>query len=193
MPKLELNTERELVERFVSGDQMAFEILFHRYKSKLNGFVLKFAPSQLDADDVVQRVFIKLWTQREKVNPDRAFVSFIFTIARHEVVDQLRKGITRKLYFVGNEAMIDLHVTDQEEGDWRKELEDKVVALIENLPERRKQIFRMSRFEGLSYKQIAGRLEISENTVDSQIRHALNYIRKELTKAQIMLFSIFFK
>ena len=149
--------------------------------------------SPSDADDIVQRVFIKLWIHRDKVNPDKSFASFLFVIARHEAIDQLRAAIGRKLYLFGDAAMRDLQIVETEEEDTHRELEEKVNMLIEGLPDRRRQIFKLSRFEGLSYKQIAAKLGITENTVDTQIRHSLKFLRDKLTKTQLILFSFFFE
>jgi RNA polymerase sigma-70 factor (ECF subfamily) len=71
------------------------------------------------------------------------------------------------------------------------EAEEKLQKLINEIPERRREIFRLSRFEGLSYKQIAERLNISENTVDSQIRNALAFLRKEFRKIVVLAFLYF--
>jgi len=193
LSRIELNTEKDLVTRFISGDQLAFELLFHRYKNKLNGFVMKLAPSHIDSDEVVQKVFIKVWMQRDKVKPEKSFSSFLFTIAKHELVDQLRTAINRKIYFVGNEMISDLQISDSSHETAKMELEEKVTGIIEKLPERRRQIFEMSRYKGLTYKQIASELGITENTVDTQIRLALNYIRKEITRVSLVLVLIFSK
>ena len=71
--------------------------------------------------------------------------------------------------------------------------EEKLQKLINEIPERRREIFRLSRFEGLSYKQIAQRLNITENTVDSQIRNALNFLREEFRKMVILWFLFLFQ
>lgn len=193
MAKFELHTDRDLVVRFIAGDQMAFELLFHRYKNKVNGFVLKAAPSQIDPDEVVQNVFIKIWLQRDKINPDKSFSAFLFTIARHELVDQLRGAVTRKLYFVGDEMISDLQLAEAASDSNRMELEEKVQSLIGELPERRRQMFELSRYKGLSYKQIAAQLGVTENTVDTQIRLALKFLREEVLKFRFLLFSLFSK
>ncbi len=69
---------------------------------------------------------------------------------------------------------------------------ERVFELVDHLPEKRARIFRMSKEEGLTYKEIAQQLNISENTVDTQIRHSLNYLRKEMLKFQKIVL-IFFK
>lgn len=193
MAKLEWHTDRDLVLRLIAGEQMAFELLFHRYKNKVNGFVVKAAPSQIDPDEVVQKVFIKIWMQRDKINPDKSFSSFLFTIARHELVDQLRTAVNRKLYFVGDEMISDLQLSEPSADTIRIELEEKVHRLITELPERRRQMFELSRYKGLSYRQIAAQLDVSENTVDTQIRLALKFLREEVLKFRFLLFSLFSK
>lgn len=193
MTTLKLHTDRELIVRFVAGDQLAFELLFHRYKHKLNGFVLKLAPSQIDADEVVQNVFIKIWVQRAKIDPDKSFSSFLFTIARHELTDQLRSAVSRKMYYVGPEMIADLQMPEPSADSVRIELEEKVRSLIGELPERRRQMFELSRYKGLSYRQIAAQLGVSENTVDTQIRLALRFLRDEVARFRFFLFSAFSK
>ncbi|PCH67915.1 MAG: hypothetical protein COC06_10465 [Bacteroidales bacterium] len=185
--KLNLYNESDLIVRLNANDQFAFEVLFYKYKNKLKGFVIKLAPSQVDSDEIVQKVFIKVWVQRTKIDPRKSFSSFLFTIAKNEVIDQLRSSISKRIYFMGHEAIADLNISDQSVNETQLELEQKVVELIKKIPERRRQIFELSRYDGLSYKQIAKELNISENTVDTQIRKSLNYLREELRKIKILL------
>ena len=187
MSKLHLHNENELVARLKANDQFAFEVLFYKYKNKLKGFVIKLAPPQIDADEIVQTVFIKIWLQKDKIDPRKSFSSFLFTIAKNEVMDQLRSSISKRIYFMGDGLIEDLNISDQSGNDAQMELEQKVAELIKKMPERRRQIFELSRYDGLSYKQIARELNISENTVDTQIRKSLNYLREELRKIRILL------
>jgi RNA polymerase sigma-70 factor (ECF subfamily) len=99
--------------------------------------------------------------------------------------------VNRKLYFVSEHFQKDLPVDEGFEITSEQNAEEKLQELINQIPERRREIFRLSRFEGLSYKQIAEKLHISENTVDSQIRNALAFLRKEFRKI-IAIFIIFF-
>ncbi|MBL4561500.1 MAG: RNA polymerase sigma-70 factor [Labilibaculum sp.] len=187
MNKLNRYNENDLIVRLNANDQFAFEVLFYKYKNKLKGFVIKLAPSQVDSDEIVQKVFIKVWVQRTKIDPRKSFSSFLFTIAKNEVIDQLRSSISKRIYFMGHEAIADLNISDQSVNETQLELEQKVTELIKKIPERRRQIFELSRYDGLSYKQIAKELNISENTVDTQIRKSLNYLREELRKIKILL------
>ncbi len=172
---------------------MAFELLFHRYKNRLKGFVRSIAPPQVEAEEIVQKVFIKVWLQREKIDPTKSFPSFLFTVAKNELIDQLRQAVNKRLYFVGDELLIDLEVGESTAEDERNQLAQSVLDLIQKLPERRRQIFELSRFHGLSYKQIAAQTGITENTVDTQIRHALKYLREEVARLRLVLLFIFSK
>jgi RNA polymerase sigma-70 factor (ECF subfamily) len=134
-----------------------------------------------------------VWINRERINPDKEFQSYLFTIAKNLVLDQLKSAVNRRLYFVDEMFQKDLLIDDVSEESFAIEHEERLMKLLEQIPERRREIFCLNKFEGLSYKQIALRLNISENTVDSQIRNALDYIRKEFKTRMILFFFRFFK
>ena len=192
MEKL-LHTEKELVKKLKDGDSFAFEVLFYKYRNKVKGFAVKLVPAQIDPEEIVQEVFVKLWLKKEAINPEKDFQSYLFSIAKHLVIDHLKSAVNRKLYFVGEHFQQDLLVEEGLEAPLPEDAEEKLQKLIDEIPERRREIFRLSRFEGLSYKQIADRLQISENTVDSQIRNALAFLRKEFRKMALLIFLYFFQ
>ena len=191
MEKL-LHTEKELVNKLKEGDSFAFEVLFYKYRNKVKGFSVKLAPAQIDPEEIVQEVFVKVWIKKEFINPDKDFQSYLFSIAKHLVIDHLKSAVNRKLYFVGEHFQQDILADEGIENSITEDAEEKLQKLINEIPERRREIFRLSRFEGLSYKQIAERLNISENTVDSQIRNALNFLRKEIRKIVVLAFLYLF-
>lgn len=191
MEKL-LHTEKELVTKLKEGDSFAFEVLFYKYRNKVKGFAVKMVPTQVDPEEIVQEVFVKLWLKKEFINPDKDFQSYLFSIAKHLIIDHLKSAVNRKLYFVGEHFQNDLLVDEGLDNLMPADAEEKLQKLINEIPERRREIFRLSRFEGLSYKQIAEKLNISENTVDSQIRNALAFLRKEFRKMVVLAFLYFF-
>lgn len=188
-----LHTDQELATKLKGGDSIAFELLFYKYKNKVKGFVCKLAPTRIAADDIVQEVFVRVWINKERINPEKEFQSYLFTIAKNLVLDQLKSAVNRRLYFVDDMFQKDLLIDDVSEESFAIEHEERLMKLLEQIPERRREIFCLNKFEGLSYKQIAKRLNISENTVDSQIRNALDYIRKKFKTRIILLFFRFFK
>lgn len=186
-----LHTEKELVKKLKEGDSFAFEVLFYKYRNKVKGFAIKLVPAQIDPEEIVQEVFVKLWLKKEAVDPEKDFQSYLFSIAKHLVLDHLKSAVNRKLYYVGEHFQQDLLADEGIEHSITEDAEAKLQKLINKIPERRREIFLLSRFEGLSYKQIAERLNISENTVDSQIRNALAFLRKEFRKMAILGFLFF--
>jgi len=186
-----LHTEKELVKKLKEGDSFAFEVLFYKYRNKVKGFAVKLVPTQVDPEEIVQEVFVKLWLKKETVDPEKEFQSYLFSIAKNLILDHLKSAVNRKLYFVGEHFQQDLLIDDGLESSLAEDAEEKLQKLINEIPERRREIFCLSRFEGLSYKQIAERLNISENTVDSQIRNALAFLRKEFRKLVVLAFLYF--
>jgi RNA polymerase sigma-70 factor (ECF subfamily) len=186
-----LHTEKELLEKLRKGDSFAFEVLFYKYRNRIKGFAVKMIPSKIDAEEIVQEVFVKLWLTKEAINPEKDFQSYLFSITKNLILDHLKSAVNRKLYFIGELFQTDLLEENTAEDLISHEAQEKLLELIDEIPERRREIFRLSRFEGLSYKQIAEKLHISENTVDSQIRNALAFLRKEFRKWSVLAFLFF--
>lgn len=186
-----LHTEEELVKKLKFGDAFAFEVLFYKYRNKIKGFAVRLVPTQIDPEEIVQEVFVRVWLRRESLNPEKDFQSYIFAIAKNLILDHLKSAVNRKLYFVEEHFHKDLMIADKEVNAMPEDVEEKLLTLVNHIPERRREIFCLSRFDGLSYKQIADRLNISENTVDTQIRNALAFLRREFRKIGVLAFMYF--
>ena len=173
------NNEIDVIRRLQEGDKMAFEILFHRYKNRIKGFVHKMVPPNISSDAIVQEVFVKVWLNRQHIDPLKNFSSYLFSISKNLVLDELKSAVNKKLAYEENTILEKaLQVSEPMEHS-EEEMEDMLHKLLHKLPQRRRQIFNLSRFEGLTYKQIAAKLNISENTVDTQIRKSLQFLRQE--------------
>lgn len=181
------------MEKLKEGDTFAFEVLFYKYRNKIKGFATKLVPTQIDPDEIVQEVFVKIWLKKESIDPEKNFQSYLFSIAKNLVLDHLKSAVNRKLYFVEEHFQQDLIAEKDAEIQFSADTEERMLSLIQQIPERRREIFCLSRFDGLSYKQIAKRLNITENTVDSQIRNSLTFLRKEFRKIVTLLFLCFFQ
>jgi RNA polymerase sigma-70 factor (ECF subfamily) len=191
----ELNIEKELVVQLISGSEIAFELIFHRTKGKLKGFLKKVLPYGEDEESILQEIYLNLWVNRKSIKADRNFESYLFTIVRNMVIDVMRKRLHKQKYLEelycrmkdGYENSLDTLAMVE-----YSELEKKVFDVIEQLPERRRLIFKLNRIDGLTYREIAQKLNISENTVDLQMRNALSFLRNEMSHfLQIMFFCIF--
>lgn len=181
------NEEQALVRRLNHGDQTAFELLFYRYRGKVYNFVNASLPRRSDPEEVVQEVFMRIWIGRGNLDPALPFGPYLFRTARNLVVDQLRSRANRMICL--NEELLpeafdsDAALRVAEE----RQLSEWFDLKLEQLPEHRRRIFVLSRLEGLSYKEIASRLCITENTVDTQIRRALLFFREEIKKLKFLL------
>lgn len=173
--------DNELLALLKLGDKEAFKAIYLKYHGRITNFCLKLITDEDEARDIVQHVFIALWNQREQVDPDKPVEAYIYALARYTLYHAFRKRLIHK---AAMENMInDVQNPDEvfEEITF-KELETYLEELIEKLPSKRREIFKMNRNEGLTYKEIAARLNISENTVDTQIRKSLLLLRQEYEK-----------
>lgn len=183
MNKSNLNIEKELIKQFRAGNEMAFELIFHRTKGKLMGFLKKVLPVDEDEESVLQEIYLKLWSKRTIVEEDKNFETFLFTIARNMVIDLMRKRLNKQKYLENLYTQLkeeQRNSLDTLANVEYSELEKKIFELISKLPEKQQEIFKLNRIEGLTYKEIASKLEISENTVDTQIRKALAFLKSEM-------------
>lgn len=179
--------DRELIGALKEGNIKAFDQVYYKYNRKLFVFSLRFLKDREEVEDMIQKVFTTIWERREHLDENKSFEGYLFRIVRNEIYDILKLRIIREHY---HDYLLNSYDSDLDDLEKKKMIEN-VFQLIDNLPERRAKIFRMSKEEGLTYKEIAEQLHISENTVDTQIRHSLNYLRKEMLRYQrIILFFI---
>jgi RNA polymerase sigma-70 factor (ECF subfamily) len=172
--------EKILVPLMIAGNSFAFEKLYFKYSKKLYNFAFNIIKNREDAEGLVQNVFMKIWETRSQINTELSFSGYIFRIAKNMLLNQLKKTLHEKIY---NDYLLttpdDTILTVEEEINFL-ELSMEIERLIKSLPERRREIFLLSRNEGLTYREIAEKLNISINTVNTQISKSLEHIRDHL-------------
>ncbi|MCF8361279.1 MAG: RNA polymerase sigma-70 factor [Prolixibacteraceae bacterium] len=181
MKKITEYNEIEILQRLRKSDELAFEILFHRYKKRVKGFAHKMLPPYISSDKIVQEVFIKLWLNREKIDTSKKFSSFLFSVAKNTILDELKSAVNRKMVYAESNILEEAMPVQEFAETGEEDLDLKLQVALQKLPQRRRIIFNLSRFEGFTYKQIAAKLNISENTVDTQIRKSLHFLRQEFS------------
>lgn len=172
-------SDSELMKCLQKGDQLAFKQIFYRYQEKLLFYTIAIVKSKGVAKDIVQETFIKLWTNRQKLDPDQSLSGYLHTIARNMSLNHLKRaGYDQKLKerIWKNIQEVQQRVETEEEL-FGRESSRLVQKAISQLPPRRKQIFKLSREKGLTHQQIANQLDISPNTVKNQIVSAMKEIR----------------
>lgn len=179
--KEEINNDRVLVEKLKGGDIACFELLYSKYSGKLYNYVLSLSKGDFYlAEEIVQNVFVKIWEIRQHISAEGSFNSFVYTVGRNMFLNVVKSRLQEHLYHdyvVDHEAVLDNSVEKEIE---YKMLEEQINRLIEQLPPARRNIYVLSRVKNLPNKEIAALLHISENTVESQLNKATQFMRKNL-------------
>ncbi len=168
--------EKLLLQQIAEGNEKAFSRIVEHYWNNIYSQALAYLKSSYAAQDVVQEVFIKVWEKRKSFTDIDRFDSFLFIIARNHIISELRK----KIMLPVND---DLEKTLKEENNTPdktlsfKQSHEMVVKAIDLLPRQQKIAFLLSRDEGLSYEEIAIRMQLSKETIKKHIGRALNFLR----------------
>lgn len=156
-----------------------FENLFETHYSNLCAYANNFIKDIDASEEVVQEVLFKLWTNKESITITSSVQSYLFRAVRNASLNVLKHVNIREDYKVHNEyEMQDIQSAEDEM--IVSELEEKIREAINQLPIERKKVFLLSRYEGLKYKEIAEKLNISVSTVENQMVKALKFLRNEL-------------
>jgi len=175
-------SDEELVKRFISGEEKAFEELFFRYYPVLRRFVAKVMPRQ--AEDIVQEVFLKVYRDIKRFSPDKgSFKTWIFAIAVNLTVDEYRRmrrrlRIFRPLKDEAFELPDKSHAPDEEVIE--KERHSEIERALKMLPLEQRQVLMLKHLEGFKFKEIARILGIPEGTVKSRMARGLKRLREVL-------------
>ena len=183
-------TDSELTEGIRTGEAGAFENLFRKYCQTLIHFSRRYVQDTQIAEGLVQDVFLKIWQSRENLDPGSNIKSYLFTSVKNQALKHLRHA---KVEFQGEEniTMYDEPVKTPEEKFNESEIAAAVHRAIEKLPESRRQIFKMSRYDGLTYSEIAEVQNISIKTVETQMGRALKFLRESLGHLLSVLLILF--
>ncbi len=185
----------KIIAGLAKDNEASLEELFNYYYPRLYNFSKSFLKVEDGIDDILQDVFVKIWQNRKKINSTVTFNSFIFTITRNLLLNELRN----RLYDENmKEKVMKLSVAQEyssmEQIEY-KDLKERVDKIIDELPERRKEIFLLSRSEGLSHKEIAEKLGIQTKTVEYHITLAIKYLKDNLENLgmlSLLYFYLFF-
>jgi RNA polymerase sigma-70 factor (ECF subfamily) len=174
-------TEKEELELLKKGSKQSFESLYHRYSGKLYNFVMKVSRGDnYIAEELVQRTFVKIWETKEYINPDKSFISYLCTIAKNMLLNEYEHQSIQFIYQEYVKVNMSTDDTSTEKLVDKNLLEEYIDRLTDKLPPKRKEIFILSRKEGLSNKEIAQRLKITESTIETQLSKALAFMRDQI-------------
>lgn len=174
--------ERSLILRLIGGDEDAFCELYATYKNRLIYFAMRFLKSREYAEDVFQDAFTVVWQSRRFINPDASFSSYLYTIMRNRILNQLRNAANEEKLKESILSQALDYTEDTKREVMLNDLKFLISHALQQLTPRQREIFEMSREAQLSHKEIADKLGISINTVQEHISTSLKLIRTYLIK-----------
>ena len=157
-----------------------FESAFKEYYAPLCSYVFGYTGERAAAEEIVQDLFVKLWTKRKDIEIHGSVKSYLYRAVRNESLNLLKHIKVREHYKEFNQTNRDIEENRDHQELEQQETRERVEGAIAKLPEQRQKIFRMSRYESKKYKEIAEELDLSIKTIENQMGKALAFLRQEL-------------
>jgi RNA polymerase sigma-70 factor (ECF subfamily) len=180
----------DLLEGLRNGDQVAFEIIFHKYYGSLSAFARRYLKNADDAEEAACQVLFKIWVNRERLDVNISIKNYLISSVHNYCLNAIRhRKVEQK--FSEKYAGMKYGIMDEETPQskvQRSEIEDVIKRVVSGLPLQCKNIFLMSREENLSHKEIAEKLNISVNTVKTQLARSSAKLRLALKDYLCLLF-----
>lgn len=185
-------TQKELIKSLKASDHNALSYIYDNYSILLFRFINSYVMDEELSKDILQETFISLWYSRESIIDDTQINKLLYTIAKHKSLNAIRTKNNRFKHTLPEsklsndikmESLSSCEIVSSEE-----EIDEQINQLYNSLPELYKETFKMSRIDGLTYKEIATKLELSSKTIEKRISKVLT-ILKERTKKIYIFFS----
>ena len=174
-------TDIELIQLLKADDEAAFTEIYKRYAKILADFTASKLFNLEDAQDVIHDLFVNIWEDRKELNITTNLRTYLFAITRYRIIDKIRKNVTRDEYSTMLQSLSDSYMLSTEQGIAAKELQHTIDNSLNQLSPKVREIYKLSREENLSIKEIAAKLQLSEQTVKNQLSTALAHLRKSLS------------
>lgn len=179
MKSLDSYSDKQLLHMLRDGDRKAFESIYKRYWPQLFDAAYKRIKSREIAEEIIQELFTYLWCKRKEIEIVHSFSTYMNVALKYKVFNYVRKEINKNKY-IDSVKQIQTFNYAVDESVLYNELNAVIEKEINNLPERCKQVFQLSRNENLTLKEIALKLDISISTVEKQVSKALKILRNNL-------------
>ncbi|MEQ9437415.1 MAG: RNA polymerase sigma-70 factor [Cyclobacteriaceae bacterium] len=172
--------DKHLVSKLKEGDRFAFDALFFAYEPTLYAYAMKLTHHTEDAKEIVQEVFLKVWEKKQQLDPQYSFEGFLYTIAKNLVFNKAKRRVydfAYKEYLSFSNHQVEYAT---ENHLLYNELNELVNSACEQLPPVRREVFTMSRMDGLSNREIAEKLNTSTSNVKNHINKALRFLKEQI-------------
>jgi len=173
------NELQVLIGKMKTGDRESFNQIFRRYYTPLTRFCVRFVADADQSAEIVQDLFVKLWTNREKLDFTSSFESYMLRSVRNAAITFINK---ERAHAETNERIYtdDSDANDPSETLQSNNLEASYREVLASMPEKRREVFLASRYDGLKYAEIAEKLGLSQKTVEAHMSAAIKQLREGL-------------
>ncbi|GGH70042.1 RNA polymerase sigma-70 factor (ECF subfamily) [Filimonas zeae] len=190
MPFNQLYEEQELLVRITHGNERAFHDLYQHYFPKVYAMCVSYAPDVAVAQDVVQETFTRVWLNRHKLTEVEHFEAWLITITRNLLITELRKA------FPPGWQPEEVKSIDSHDVVNYRELEKLLDGAVAALSKRQQEVYRLSRVEGYSHKEIARSLgisvDMSREHLSKALHHIRHFLRQQYGQSGMLLSLLFF-
>jgi RNA polymerase sigma-70 factor (ECF subfamily) len=177
-------SDAELICRLKAGDESVMTVIYKTYWEPLFVTAFNLFKDKEACEDIIQEIFIKLWDRRAKIEISVSLKAYLYASMRYEVYRQIRSGKVSETLFDGLQHR--LQASSPQHDLEHKELVAQVTDIVEKLPAKCKEVYKLSREEQLSHKEISEKLNISTKTVENHLTKALHVLRISLRQAFTM-------
>lgn len=184
-------TEQHLILALKQGSHNAFDGIYRMYSKRLYAYSLQFTKSHEESEDLIQEVFIKLWTERENIKQTETLRSLLFIMAKHLLINAYRSRLNHPVYEEFVRYTETFSVNDTHQKLEYEEFVHQVKKAIETLPSTQQKVIILSRMEQLPNKDIAQKLSLSEQTVKNQLSLGLKTLKEKLDAFSFLLMLLF--
>jgi RNA polymerase sigma-70 factor (family 1) len=185
---LKLISDQELLLLLRAGDWNAYEQIYHRYKFILHNHAWNKTRNREESQDIVQEIFTVLWAKREKLDVNTNLAGYLYTSLRNYILNQIVHKSVQDKYIASIQSFVDQDTENTDHRVRENQLKAQIEREIDALPARMKEVFRLSRRENLSHKQIAELLGTTEQTVKKQMTNTLKVLRGKLGMINYLLY-----
>ena len=177
---MDYSSTAEIVIQIRDGDMKAFERVFREFYAPLTLYSKSFLQDKDAAEEVVQELFYQLWNNREQLEIKTSLKSYLYQAVRNRSLKVIRHQMVKQKHtdYVMSHSSEGVHEHEME----ARELQKIITDILSKLPEKCSLIFRMNRFEGLKYREIAEELSVSVKTVEANMSRALALLRNEMIR-----------
>lgn len=190
MPLSSVHIDNTLVQELRNDSEEAFRALFDHYGKKVYHYCLKMVKQSEDAEELLHDVFLRIWQFRKQIDPAANFEVFLFTVARNHLLNFARKRLLAVVVSPEQLAALALPAEENDHLSY-KEVYLQYRQVLDTLPARSREVFVLSREQGLSNKEIAQQLGISVRTVETHVYNVLSVMKAELRDPYILLVLLF--